>query len=143
MASAAISRIRLAVALVVLLLFDSSVAAYSAARRSSQIIQQQRQAAPLHRSSTKARVATSSEAGCVKHTPFNSEASLQIAARQKLFDYAVQQALVILGETTLCFTPCHMLNCLYAIGCHASQTTWPIRLKAWSFKLHMDRGTAC
>jgi hypothetical protein len=30
------------------------------------------------------------------HTPFNSEASLQIAARQKLFDYAVEEALDIL-----------------------------------------------
>jgi hypothetical protein len=30
------------------------------------------------------------------HSPFNSEASLQIAARQRLFDYAVTQALEIL-----------------------------------------------
>lgn len=30
------------------------------------------------------------------HTPFNGEASLQIAARQKLFDYAVSQGLDIL-----------------------------------------------
>lgn len=30
------------------------------------------------------------------HTPFNSEASLQLAARQRLFDYAVTQALEIL-----------------------------------------------
>jgi hypothetical protein len=30
------------------------------------------------------------------HTPFNSEASLQIAARQRLFDYAVTEALDLL-----------------------------------------------
>lgn len=32
------------------------------------------------------------------HSPFNSEASMQIAARQRLFDYAVTEALEILGE---------------------------------------------
>lgn len=31
------------------------------------------------------------------HSPFNSEASMQIAARQRLFDYAVTEALAILG----------------------------------------------
>lgn len=31
------------------------------------------------------------------HSPFNSEASMQIAARQRLFDYAVTEALEILG----------------------------------------------
>lgn len=31
------------------------------------------------------------------HSPFNSEASMQIAARQRLFDYAVSEALEILG----------------------------------------------
>jgi hypothetical protein len=31
------------------------------------------------------------------HSPFNSEASMQIAARQRLFDYAVSEALDILG----------------------------------------------
>lgn len=33
----------------------------------------------------------------VVHSPFNSEASMQIAARQRLFDYAVTEALEILG----------------------------------------------
>jgi hypothetical protein len=32
------------------------------------------------------------------HSPFNSEASLQIAARQRLFDYAVTEALDLLDE---------------------------------------------
>jgi hypothetical protein len=31
------------------------------------------------------------------HTPFNSEASVQVAARQKLFDFAVQEGLEILN----------------------------------------------
>lgn len=31
------------------------------------------------------------------HSPFNSEASMQIAARQRLFDYAVTEAIEILG----------------------------------------------
>eukprot|EP00882_Tetradesmus_deserticola_P018671 GHRQ01020052.1.p1 GENE.GHRQ01020052.1~~GHRQ01020052.1.p1 ORF type:complete len:195 (+),score=41.92 GHRQ01020052.1:454-1038(+) len=34
----------------------------------------------------------------IAHTPFNSEASLQIAARQRLFDYAVTEALDLLDE---------------------------------------------
>lgn len=35
------------------------------------------------------------------HSPFNSEASLQIAARQRLFDYAVTEALQILDAAVV------------------------------------------
>lgn len=49
---------------------------------------------------TSASSSSSSSAGLPRqrpvHSPFNSEASMQIAARQKLFDYAVTEALGIL-----------------------------------------------
>ncbi len=56
------------------------------------------QAAAASRSGAAASVPGDAAADAirVRHTPFNSEASLQIAARQRLFDYAVQQGLAIL-----------------------------------------------
>lgn len=36
------------------------------------------------------------DASLLVHTPFNSEASLQVAARQRLFDYGMEQGLILL-----------------------------------------------
>lgn len=85
-----------AVLLAVLVLLDCSIApalAYRSRRHTAHIAD-----TPISggAAETAAKHDSSQKTHINLHTPFNSEASLQIAARQRLFDYAVSEALDIL-----------------------------------------------